>query len=95
MMLDYANHSGMARGMTALRCTQKLLSAMIKRIQPQAAIAMPLCTPLNAPIATAAPSCPSCGNTMVRRTARKGFNAGNAFWGCSNYPQCREIVAID
>jgi len=71
------------------------LSAMIKRIQPQAAIAMPLRAPLNAPMATAAPSCPSCGNIMVRRTAKKGSNAGNAFWGCSNYPQCRGIVAID
>jgi len=41
------------------------------------------------------PSCPKCGSQMVKRTARQGANAGNAFWGCSNYPQCRGIVAID
>lgn len=35
------------------------------------------------------PNCPLCGSTMVKRTARKGANAGNAFWGCSTYPGCR------
>ncbi|OLU32834.1 helix-hairpin-helix domain-containing protein [Pseudomonas sp. PA27(2017)] len=33
--------------------------------------------------------CPSCGASMVRRTARKGKNAGNQFWGCSKYPACK------
>lgn len=35
------------------------------------------------------PTCPACGNTMVLRTARKGVNAGQSFWGCSSYPQCK------
>lgn len=38
---------------------------------------------------TAAPSCPRCAQPMVRRTARKGINAGQEFWGCSDYPRCR------
>lgn len=38
---------------------------------------------------TAAPSCPRCAQPMVRRTARKGANAGQEFWGCSSYPRCR------
>ena len=33
--------------------------------------------------------CPICGAEMVLRTARKGANAGNKFWGCSTYPGCR------
>jgi restriction system protein len=37
----------------------------------------------------AAPSCPRCAQSMVRRTARKGINAGQEFWGCSDYPRCR------
>ena len=37
----------------------------------------------------AAPSCPKCAQTMVRRTAKKGANAGQEFWGCSGYPRCR------
>ncbi len=36
----------------------------------------------------ASPACPACGAAMVRRTARKGPNAGNVFWGCSKYPEC-------
>ena len=40
--------------------------------------------------------CPKCGGVMVVRTAKRGANAGNSFWGCSTYPACkgtREIVA--
>ncbi|MFZ5795728.1 MAG: topoisomerase DNA-binding C4 zinc finger domain-containing protein, partial [Pseudomonadota bacterium] len=37
----------------------------------------------------AAPSCPQCGSSMRRRTARKGHRAGNQFWGCTRYPTCR------
>lgn len=33
--------------------------------------------------------CPMCGAKMVLRTARKGANAGNKFWGCSTYPSCK------
>jgi restriction system protein len=35
------------------------------------------------------PSCPKCSSEMVRRTAKRGANAGSSFWGCSNYPHCR------
>lgn len=34
-------------------------------------------------------SCPVCGASMVRRTARKGRRAGSQFWGCSKYPSCK------
>lgn len=38
---------------------------------------------------TASPRCPECGGGMIRRLARKGRNAGNAFWSCRNYPSCQ------
>ena len=38
------------------------------------------------------PNCPKCGRPMVRRTARRGANAGSEFWGCSEFPRCRGIV---
>lgn len=38
------------------------------------------------------PSCPKCGGEMVERTARKGANAGNRFWGCCQYPRCRGLI---
>jgi len=40
---------------------------------------------------TDAPACPKCGSSMVMRTAKSGSNAGNSFWGCSNFPGCRGI----
>ncbi|TDP63244.1 restriction endonuclease [Roseateles toxinivorans] len=35
------------------------------------------------------PKCPLCQSAMVKRTARKGANAGAQFWGCNGYPTCR------
>ena len=32
--------------------------------------------------------CPKCGQPLVLRTAKKGENAGNQFWGCSGFPKC-------
>jgi hypothetical protein len=40
---------------------------------------------------TAVPNCPKCDAPMIRRTAQRGASAGNQFWGCSQYPQCRGI----
>lgn len=37
------------------------------------------------------PACPSCGASMVKRTAKKGPNVGQTFWGCSTYPVCRGV----
>lgn len=33
--------------------------------------------------------CPVCAKSMVRRTAKRGANAGGEFWGCTGYPACR------
>ena len=38
--------------------------------------------------------CPKCGEPMVLRTAKKGSNSGNQFWGCSGYPSCRTVQRI-
>ncbi len=43
---------------------------------------------------TQVPLCPKCGAKMVLRTATRGQNVGNQFYGCSNYPKCRGIVNI-
>ena len=39
------------------------------------------------------PNCHQCGSSMVLRTAKKGSNAGKQFWGCSNFPKCKSIMA--
>lgn len=41
------------------------------------------------------PTCPVCSKKMIQREATKGKNAGNKFWGCSQYPKCRGVVALD
>ncbi len=38
------------------------------------------------------PACPQCGKPMVLRTAKSGKNAGQQFWGCSGYPQCKGVA---
>lgn len=38
--------------------------------------------------------CPRCGSPLVLRTAKKGDNAGNQFYGCSAFPKCRYIKNI-
>lgn len=46
------------------------------------------------PAQSNAASCPKCGGRMVRRTARRGANAGNNFWGCARYPSCTGTRSI-
>jgi restriction system protein len=49
-------------------------------------------TPSSPPdVAASTAVCPMCGSGMVKRTAKKGANAGGQFWGCSRYPTCRGI----
>lgn len=38
--------------------------------------------------------CPQCKGQLVLRTAKRGAYAGNQFYGCSNYPNCRYIQNI-
>jgi restriction system protein len=40
------------------------------------------------------PVCPKCKVSMVLRTAKKGANVGGSFWGCAQYPRCRQTVGI-
>lgn len=40
------------------------------------------------------PVCPDCGGAMIKRTAKKGANAGNEFWGCVSFPRCRGVRSV-
>jgi restriction system protein len=39
-------------------------------------------------------TCTSCGRPMVQRVAKKGQFVGEAFWGCTGYPQCHHMEPI-
>lgn len=57
--------------------------------EPAAALAAP-----SSVAPTQASSCPMCSKPMVRRTAKRGANAGGDFWGCTGYPACRGTRSI-
>lgn len=40
------------------------------------------------------PACPQCGGATVLRTAKIGKNAGQQFWGCAGYPDCKGTSPI-
>ena len=35
--------------------------------------------------------CPKCQIPMILRESKKGTNAGQKFYGCSNFPNCKEV----
>jgi restriction system protein len=48
----------------------------------------------SAVVQAAALACPLCTKPMVRRTAKRGSNIGNSFWGCSDYPACKGTAPL-
>ncbi|MGX5203197.1 topoisomerase DNA-binding C4 zinc finger domain-containing protein [Aliikangiella sp. IMCC44632] len=36
--------------------------------------------------------CQKCGGEMLEREAKRGKNKGQNFFGCSNFPKCRNVV---
>lgn len=59
---------------------------------PQDAVPASAVNPVSAPAKTASGvinPCPLCGGEMVARTAKRGGNQGQHFWGCGRYPACR------
>ena len=70
------------------------LFAMIKQAKQSltATAQQPASKPqMTQPKAAIEPICPQCGSGMVKRTARKGGNAGGEFWGCSKFPTCKGV----
>ena len=45
--------------------------------------------------AVVGPACPECGKPMRLRKARAGQNAGQAFWGCTAYPECKGTREVE
>ena len=41
-------------------------------------------------------TCPKCNKGyFMPRVARSGKNKGNTFYGCSNYPKCKNLITIE
>lgn len=75
-----------ARGRNVELMDGKALHALIRGVSvPPARIFR---DPLSV-MTTGAPFCPECQSRMVKRKARRGANAGQVFWGCTRYPDCK------
>lgn len=46
------------------------------------------------PATADAPQCPKCGIPMQVRTSTRGEARGSQFYGCANYPKCRQTIPI-
>ena len=64
----------------------KLFFAMLKRLPPESAEAL-LVAATEGDWMT--PSCPRCGTKMKARESK-----GGAFWGCAQYPKCRQTMPM-
>lgn len=70
----------------------KALHALIRGVKAPAVSSV--ATSSNPVSSAAVPACPLCGAAMVKRTAKRGGNAGNVFWGCTRYPDCKGTRSV-
>jgi len=40
------------------------------------------------------PYCPACRTPMIVRTTKRGGTAGSFFWGCPQFPTCRQTMVM-
>ena len=69
-------------------CPNELLMLVERHLVP---VSLPVGVTAEA-VTSLIPDCPKCGVPMIERKATKGKNAGQAFYGCPNYPRCRQVV---
>lgn len=50
-----------------------------------------LCAEALAVLEVAAPECPKCGGSMIRKIVRDGADIGFAFWRCVRFPECSGV----
>jgi restriction system protein len=50
---------------------------------------------LKLPMPADAVTCPLCDNRMVLREAKRGQHSGKRFYGCSQFPACSGVRAVD
>lgn len=69
-------------------------AAPVEDEQAEEAVAAPVASE---PVEEVAASlvCDKCGAEMVKRRASKGQYAGQWFWVCKAFPECRGIVPIE
>ena len=83
-----------AKAARAQRVGQAGRAGQAGRVEPSMQ-ARPM-TPFAVSTSEQALACPSCSSAMVKRVAKRGEKAGQAFWGCSRYTAgCRGTRPIE
>jgi hypothetical protein len=73
----------------------EIASLLGPHVVPGSAAPSPPLATASAPVIqkeSAVPDCPKCGIPMVLRTAGRGDRQREQFYGCANYPKCRETI---
>jgi|APLak6261699311_1056244.scaffolds.fasta_scaffold00073_69 restriction system protein len=98
---DYtADARRFAKGRPVTLVNGEELLKLVDEVQNRATYAAAKVTQQYKPVESAAKvqldagkkACPKCGSDMVKRIAKRGENAGNMFFGCSRYPDCKGIT---
>ncbi len=78
--------------------TETVIQAQAETVEPTTDSEPPITTEAESSIQTVTEpqplKCPKCSGNLVLRTATRGANAGNQFYGCSNYPKCKYIQNV-
>ncbi len=74
--------------------TREITAQIAPFLSEKAAAASASVQPENITKASSVPLCPKCGIPMVLRTAAQGDHKGRRFYGCQNYPKCREMKPL-
>jgi hypothetical protein len=71
--------------------SREIAAQIAPLLKEKVGLSAPPPQPKNNDQAGSVPLCPKCGIPMVLRTAAQGEHKGKQFYGCPNYPRCREI----
>jgi hypothetical protein len=70
------------------------LAKYLGEMTPSPVVSTEIIPPSVSPETIDVPLCPKCGVPMVIRIAARGEHQGKQFYGCPNYPRCREMLPI-
>ena len=74
--------------------TREIAAQIGPFLSEKAAAASAPVQPENITKASSVPLCPKCGIPMVLTPAAQGDHKGRRFYGCQNYPKCREMKPL-
>ena len=72
---------------------RELAAQIAPLVKDKIGVSTPPQPEVNKPVSSV-PLCSKCGIPMVLRTVAQGEHKGKQFYGCQNYPRCREMRPV-